>query len=103
MSPNPLNMKAYIIVDVQITDPDRYEAYKKLTPGSLVGYEGKFLVRGGKTETLEGAWDPGRIVIVEFPSAERAKAWWSSDGYAPAKALRQSASITKMILVEGAD
>jgi uncharacterized protein (DUF1330 family) len=95
-------MKAYIIVDVQVTDRDRYEDYKKLTPGSLVPYEGKFVVRGGKTETLEGSWSPGRVVVLEFPSVEQAKAWWSSEGYAPAKAIRQSASITKMILVEGA-
>ena len=95
-------MKAYIIVDVRITDADRYEEYKKLTPGSPVPYEGKFLVRGGEAETLEGSWDPGRIVVLEFPSSEKAKAWWSSSGYAPAKALRQSASMTQMIIVEGA-
>lgn len=95
-------MSAYIIVDVKVTDPARYEEYKKLTPGSLAPYQGKFIVRGGATETLEGDWNPGRIVVVEFPSSERAKAWWSSDGYAPAKAIRQAASITRMILVEGA-
>jgi uncharacterized protein (DUF1330 family) len=94
-------MKAYIIVDVKITDPKRYEDYKKLTPASLVPYNGKFVVRGGATTTLEGDWQPGRLVVIEFPSADLAKKWWSSDGYAPAKAIRQSASITKMILVEG--
>lgn len=95
-------MKAFIIVDVKITDPVRYEDYKKLTPASLIPYDGKFIVRGGQAETLEGSWKPGRVVVLEFPSPERAKAWWSSDEYAPAKALRQSASITQMILVEGA-
>jgi uncharacterized protein (DUF1330 family) len=95
-------MKGYIIVDVNITDPQQYEDYKKLTPASLLPYEGKFVARGGKTETLEGDWKPGRIVVLEFPSLEKAKAWWSSDGYAPAKAIRQAASITKMIMVEGA-
>jgi uncharacterized protein (DUF1330 family) len=94
-------MKAYIIVDVNIRDHSRYEEYKKLTPPSLVPFEGKFVVRGGATETLEGDWTPGRIVVLEFPSAEKAKAWWSSEGYAPAKALRQSTSDTRMILVEG--
>ncbi|HEY9049305.1 MAG TPA: DUF1330 domain-containing protein [Ohtaekwangia sp.] len=94
-------MKAYIIVDVNITDPALYEDYKKLTPGSLIPFEGKFIVRGGATETLEGDWKPGRIVMLEFPSVEKAKAWWSSDTYAPAKALRQSASVTRMILAEG--
>ncbi|HEU5148040.1 MAG TPA: DUF1330 domain-containing protein [Chryseosolibacter sp.] len=95
-------MKAYVIVDVRITDPARYEDYKKLTPGSLVPYDGKFIVRGGATETLEGSWKPGRVVVLEFPSLEKAKAWWSSEEYAPAKALRQSASETQMIVVEGA-
>lgn len=94
-------MKAYIIVDVHITNPGLYEEYRKLTPASLVPYDGKFIVRGGTTETLEGDWAPGRVVVLEFPSVEKAKAWWSSPGYAPAKAIRQSASKTKMILVEG--
>jgi uncharacterized protein (DUF1330 family) len=95
------HMKAYVIVDVKITDPERYAEYKKLTPGSLVPFEGKFIVRGGETQTLEGDWEPGRMVVLEFPSTEKAKAWWSSAEYAPAKALRQSASVTRMILVEG--
>jgi uncharacterized protein (DUF1330 family) len=94
-------MKAYIIVDVTITDPALYEEYKKLTPASLVPFDGKFVVRGGAVETLEGDWNPGRFVILEFPSKEKAKAWWSSSGYAPAKAIRQSAATTGMILVEG--
>jgi uncharacterized protein (DUF1330 family) len=96
-------MKAYIIVDVKVTDPVTYDAYKKLTPGSLVPYEGKFIVRGGETVTLEGSWTPGRLVVIEFPSKEKAKAWWSSESYAPAKALRQAASVTQMILVQGAE
>jgi uncharacterized protein (DUF1330 family) len=94
-------MKAYIIVEVEITDPKRYEDYKKLTPGSLLPYDGKFIVRGGTAETLEGDWTPGRIVVLEFPSMEKAKAWWSSAGYAPAKAIRQSASKSRMIVVSG--
>ncbi len=94
-------MKAYVIVDVKITDQQRYEDYKKLTPASLVPFGGKFVVRGGATSTLEGNWRPGRIVVLEFPSVQQAKDWWASDAYAPAKALRQSASETKMILVEG--
>jgi uncharacterized protein (DUF1330 family) len=94
-------MPAYIIVDVQVTDPHRYEDYKKLTPDSLVPFGGKFIVRGGKAETLEGDWAPGRIVVVEFPTVEKAKAWWNSDTYAPAKAIRQVASITRMLLVDG--
>lgn len=98
---NSNSMKAYIIVDVKINDPQRYEDYKKLTPGSLKPFDGKFIVRGGKTETLEGEWQPGRIVMLEFPSMEKAKAWWASDEYAPAKALRQSTADTRMIVVKG--
>lgn len=94
-------MPAYIIVDVEVKDPHRYEDYKKLTPASLVPFGGRFIVRGGKTETLEGDWKPGRIVVVEFATLEKAKAWWESDTYAPAKAIRQAASITRMLLVEG--
>lgn len=96
-------MKAYVIVDVKINDPQRYEDYKKLTPASLKPFEGKFIVRGGSSEILEGDWQPGRIVVIEFPSLEKAKAWWSSDIYAPAKALRQATAFTKMIVVEGTE
>lgn len=96
-------MKTYIIVDVRITHPARYEEYKKLTPDSLIPFGGKFLVRGGEVDTLEGSWQPGRVVVVEFPSAEHARAWWSSEGYARAKAIRQSAAVTQMILVEGVE
>lgn len=94
-------MAAYIIVEVDIHDPVQYEDYKKLTPASLEPFDGRFVVRGGATETLEGDWQPGRIVVLEFPSVEKAKAWWGSAEYAPAKALRQRTATTKMIVVEG--
>ena len=94
-------MPAYIIVDVSILNAEAYEDYKKLTPPSLAAYNGKFIVRGGKTETLEGNWNPGRIVVLEFPSMENAKQWWASEEYAKAKALRQANAETKMIVVEG--
>jgi uncharacterized protein (DUF1330 family) len=96
-------MPAYIIVDVTIENAENYAGYTKLTPATIALYEGKFIVRGGKTETLEGDWQPGRFVVIEFPSVERAKAWWASDEYAPAKALRQANAKTKMIMVEGLD
>jgi uncharacterized protein (DUF1330 family) len=94
-------MPAYIIVDVTIHNSENYEGYKKLTPASIAAYDGKFIVRGGPTETLEGQWEPGRIVVLEFPTVERAKRWWASEEYAPAKAIRQANAETKMILVEG--
>lgn len=94
-------MPAYIIVDIKINNPQAYEEYKKHTPGSLLPFDGKFIVRGGETVTLEGDWTPERIVILEFPTMEKAKAWWNSPGYAPAKLIRQRASHTRMIAVEG--
>jgi uncharacterized protein (DUF1330 family) len=94
-------MSAYIIVDVTIKDPVAYENYKQMTPGSLAAYGGRFVVRGGKTDVLEGTWQPGRIVVLEFDSAERARAWWDSDEYREAKALRQRVAETGMILVDG--
>ena len=94
-------MPAYIIVEVNVHNPEEYEDYKKLTPASLQPFNGKFIVRGGATETLEGDWQAKRIVVLEFPTKELAKSWWSSDEYAPAKALRQRTATTRMILVEG--
>lgn len=94
-------MPAYIVVEVDVHNPTEYEDYKKLTPGSLKNFQGKFIVRGGKTESLEGDWNPKRFVMLEFPSIELAKAWWASEEYAPAKALRQRTASSKMIVVEG--
>ncbi len=94
-------MPAYIIVDVTIHNAENYEGYKKLTPASVAAYDGKFIVRGGATEKLEGDWQPGRVVVLEFPTIERARQWWASEEYAPAKAIRQANAETKMILIEG--
>ena len=82
-------------------DAARYEDYKPMVPPTLAQYGGRFIVRGGAAETLEGDWSPGRVVIFEFPSAEQASEWWASDAYAPAIALRQATADTQMILVEG--
>jgi uncharacterized protein (DUF1330 family) len=94
-------MAAYVIVDVRINDPEVYAEYRRLTPASIAAYGGRFVVRGGASETLEGDWAPERIVVLEFESVARAKAWWSSAEYAPAKALRQQSATTRMIVVEG--
>jgi uncharacterized protein (DUF1330 family) len=94
-------MAAYIVVQVDVKDPVRYEAYKKMVPSSFEKYGGRFIVRGGKTQTLEGTWAPQRFVIVEFPSLEQANAWWASPEYAAAKALRQATASTQMIVAEG--
>lgn len=95
-------MPAYVLNDMEITDPALFEEYKKLTPATVAQYGGRFLARGGRTETLEGDWSPKRLVIIEFPSVEQAKAWADSNEYAPAKRLRQMASKSNLIVVEGA-
>lgn len=94
-------MTAFIIVEVKITDPVKYESYKKLTPATVAAFGGKFLARGGEVVTLEGDQEPGRLVIVEFPSVELAKEWWNSPEYTEARLIRQKAAKTRMIIVEG--
>jgi uncharacterized protein (DUF1330 family) len=94
-------MAAYVIVDVEVKDPVRYEEYRKLAGKAVEAFGGRFLVRGGRVRTLEGTWDPGRVVVLEFPTAERAREWWNSPEYRPARALRQETASTQMILVEG--
>ena len=94
-------MPAYVIADVDVIDPIRYEDYKRLVPLSISKYGGRFLARGGEVTTLEGGWTPGRLVILEFPSLARAHAWWASPEYAPAKALRQATSKGSLVVIEG--
>ncbi|HLX28283.1 MAG TPA: DUF1330 domain-containing protein [Casimicrobiaceae bacterium] len=94
-------MVAYVINDMEVTDPQRLEEYKKLSPATVAQYGGRFLARGGHCETLEGTWSPRRLVILEFPSAEQAKAWIESPEYAAAKRQRQKASRSNIVLVEG--
>jgi uncharacterized protein (DUF1330 family) len=94
-------MPAYIIVNVEVTDPVRYAEYIKQAPISIAQYGGTYLARGGRAEKLEGEWEPKRFVVLQFPSYERAKEWWGCDDYRGPKALRQSTSVTNMILVEG--
>jgi uncharacterized protein (DUF1330 family) len=94
-------MSAYVVVDIDIHDPEAYERYKALVPPTISAYGGRYLARGGELLTLEGDWYPTRVVILEFPSAERANAWWAAPEAAHIKALRQSAARTRMIVVEG--
>lgn len=96
-------MSAYIIVDVKVHDAKLYDEYKGQVQPTLDKYNGRFLVRGGETETLEGDWKPSRLVVLEFPTAEDARAWWSSEVYAEPKALRQRATVTQMVLAKGVD
>ena len=94
-------MPAYVVVQIAIDDPATYERYKELAPPSIAAYGGRYVVRGGRTEVLEGTWQPPRLVILEFPTGTQARAWWSSPEYAPAKAMRQRCAQTEMLLIDG--
>ncbi len=94
-------MAAYVIVNVNTDRPAEYEAYKAIAQKTVAQFGGRYLVRGGRMEILEGEWTPTRIVVVEFDSFDRAREWWASAEYAPAKTLRQRLSVTDMILVDG--
>jgi uncharacterized protein (DUF1330 family) len=95
-------MAAYIIVELDVLDRELFEEYKRLTPPTLAAYGGRFLVRGGAVESLEGDWLPERLVVVEFEDSEKARRWWDSPEYAEAKRLRQRCARTRMVLAEGA-
>ncbi len=95
-------MPAYIIADVEVTDPAKYEDYKKLTPGAIAKFGGRFVTRGGQTSVLEGDWRPHRVVIIEFPSFEQAKTFYTSVDYTAARRARAGAANIKMIVVDGA-
>ena len=94
-------MPAYFIVDLEVTDPVGIEEYRKGVPATIAKYGGRYLVRGGKYEALEGKWRPQRVVLLEFPSVEQAKRWYDSEEYRGLKALRFKTARTDLILVEG--
>ncbi|MBM3358969.1 MAG: DUF1330 domain-containing protein [Betaproteobacteria bacterium] len=94
-------MAAYVIVDVTVTDPATFEEYRRLAGLSVAAHGGKFLVRGGKWEPLEGDWQPTRIVVIEFPTVDRAKLWYASPGYKAARDVRARAANMRMVVVEG--
>ncbi|MCK6460656.1 MAG: DUF1330 domain-containing protein [Planctomycetes bacterium] len=94
-------MAAYVIVDIDVADPHRYEDYKKLAGPTVTAHGGKHVARGGKVTTLEGDWRPGRIVVLEFPTAEKARAWWDAADYRKARSIRHECAKTRMIVVEG--
>jgi uncharacterized protein (DUF1330 family) len=94
-------MPAFVVVDITVEDAAMYDEYKRLVPPSIAQYGGRYIARGGATTVLEGDWRPTRLVIVEFPSVEQARAWWGSPEYAAAKALRQRCARTDLVVVEG--
>ena len=94
-------MPAYVIADVDIDDPDTYKEYTAGVPASLAPYGGRFVVRGGAYEVLEGAWEPGRVVVIEFPDRDAALGWWNSDDYTELVKIRRSASTARILVVDG--
>jgi uncharacterized protein (DUF1330 family) len=94
-------MPAYFIVDNEVTDPAAFGEYAKQVPATVEKYGGRFLVRGGQIQTLEGDWKPNRIVVTEFPSIEQARRWYDSEEYRALKALRSRSARGSVVLVEG--
>ena len=94
-------MPAYVVANVTVNDPVRYEDYRRLVTPTVEKYGGRFIARGGRIEVLEGNWHPGRLVLLEFPSVEQARAWWSSPEYTEARAIRQATSEGTLLILEG--
>jgi uncharacterized protein (DUF1330 family) len=94
-------MAVYFIVDVKVEDPETYEEYRKLVDPTLALYGGRFLVRGGATETIEGNWQPRRFVIVEFADKEQFERWYNSPEYDKAKQIRFKSSTANAVLAQG--
>jgi len=95
-------MSAYVIAEIEVTDPAGYEEYRKQVLAVVTKYGGKFIVRGGTVDSKEGGWTPARIVVVEFPSMAQARKFYDSPEYAEALALRLRTTKSRLILVEGA-
>jgi uncharacterized protein (DUF1330 family) len=94
-------MTAYVLVEVRVTNPEPYAAYRDLATASVARHGGRFLARGGAITPLEGDWNPERLVVLEFPSVDAAKAWYSSDDYQEALKVRLANSVGKALIIEG--
>ena len=94
-------MRGYVVVNITVRDSAQYEEYKRLATPTVSAYGGRYVARGGAVDVREGRWSPTRLVILEFPNVERARAWWDSPEYAPAKAIRQSCADTQLVITEG--
>lgn len=94
-------MTAYVLLDINVTDPVRYEDYKSLAAPTVELYGGKYIARGGRTETLEGDWVPTRLVILQFEGIAQAKNWLNSTEYSAARSLRHKTAVSNMVVIEG--
>ena len=96
-------MKGYVLAEVEVTDPTQYEAYRPLAAAAIAKYGGRYLVRGGAVESVEGDVPPQRLVLLEFDSPARARAWYHSPDYQAARALRERAARSRVLLLNGHD
>lgn len=94
-------MTAYIIGDIEIQDPAAYETYRAKVPAVIAAHGGRYLVRGGALEQLDGNWNPKRLVVLEFPDMDRLRAFWNSPDYTPLRKIREASSTGRLIAVEG--
>ena len=94
-------MAAYLITQIEVTDPETFERYRERVPATIAAHGGKYLVRGGALEVVEGSWPQPRVVVLEFPTMAQAKAWYDSEDYRELKAMRLSASTGNAVFVEG--
>ncbi len=94
-------MAAYLIVQVEVTDPDTFEEYRKQVPGTLAAYGGEYIVRGGEMEVLEGEWPIPRLVIIRFDSMAQARKWYQSPEYEGPHKLREASARANLVLVDG--
>jgi uncharacterized protein (DUF1330 family) len=91
----------YVIASVEVQDSEQYERYRRLVPASIENYGGRFLVRAGDWQRMEGSWEPKRLVVLEFPSVEQARCWYDSEEYREARAIRERAAVTDLLIAEG--
>ncbi len=94
-------MAGYVIADVEVTDAELFDKYRELVPATVEAYGGKYIVRGGDSEVVEGDITPNRTVIIQFDSVEQAKAWHSSEEYAIPKQMRIDSTNSNVFIVEG--
>jgi uncharacterized protein (DUF1330 family) len=92
---------AYIIANIDVTNPEQYEEYKRLSTIAMKSHGAEVCIRGGKVDVLEGDWSPQRFVMLKFPSADQARKFYDSAEYAAAKRAREGAAVMRMVLVEG--
>jgi uncharacterized protein (DUF1330 family) len=95
-------MAGYVVAQMTVTDPDAFADYPGQAGPTVAAFGGRYVVRGGPIDNIEGDWSPGRMVIIEFDSVERAKAWYDSQMYEEAKALRIRSTMSSLMIVEGA-